>query len=251
MAGFPTNSYYNRPTQLNIVTHPQSIFDDETLDDNILDGSAIDSGLEMSPAMGGSRHDSYPVSHAITSVKSEGVYSNSNNPYMIENYNNPFTNNMHSNAFVQQQQDWSMNNSGTCTPMNATFDNMQQQYHAQHQQSQLNAQHQAFFSPTTTIIDSMPGSPQSEEMNMPTVTSNPIESSRGWERKKVSRDGIEKNVRGNYAPGKPIDVLDAKIAKKQDQLKDPNLNEQIRKQISKDLVEFIKERRKLKNRQAA
>ncbi|KAK7754076.1 hypothetical protein SLS62_003922 [Diatrype stigma] len=105
----------------------QKFFDDEDtiLDDNILDQSTIDSGLELSPPMAGSRRDSFAVS-TLFSPKTEDWQSvdmqsvPSNNPFLEPQHsNNPFLRADPSQAtYAPQPQSWSMGQgSGTCTPM--------------------------------------------------------------------------------------------------------------------------------------
>lgn len=78
---------------------PQTYLDDDDasiLDDSILDHSALDSGLEMSPPMPGTRRDSFAVSAALFSPKQEDWQPvdmhnlASNNPFGHSASHNPF-----------------------------------------------------------------------------------------------------------------------------------------------------------------
>ncbi|KFY14352.1 hypothetical protein V492_02680 [Pseudogymnoascus sp. VKM F-4246] len=175
MAGFQMNNYY-RPSQLSIDTQSERFFDDDDasiLDENILDGSALDSGLDMSPSM--SRRDSY----ALFSPKTEDWQhvdmqaSNSNNPFGEHNPNNPFLNmGQASNTYPQQQphNGWSLpNTSGSCTPMQ-TFDGLPAEFQSNsgfrtapaHTLFGNGATQPSLFSPASTVVESMPASPQKD-----------------------------------------------------------------------------------------
>lgn len=245
MAGFQTHAYFNRPSHLNIDTHPQSIFDEDSqsiLDENILDGSAIDSGLEMSPA---SRRESYAI--PMTSVKSEGLYSNSNNPYLMENHNNPFTNNIHANSFAQQAQNqWPMNTSGTCTPMATAFDTMPQQFQAPHIQNAFNTHQQSIFSPATTVLDSMPASPQKEWSQPESVN--------------IEHRGMPKRMRQNSPPLRTHEPMMRRdgIRKKNARFEIPaernlmNIDHLIAQSTDEQEIKELKQQKRLlRNRQAA
>jgi hypothetical protein len=173
MAGFQMNNYYPQ-SQLSIDTHSRYFDDDNAsiLDENILDGSALDSALDMSPPMDASRRDSYAVSSAaLFSPKSEDWHldmQTSNNPF-VEHNNNPFLNPALANTFGQQPHNaWSLDASGACTPMQA-FDSLQA---AEFQGNSFrsgpvqtlfsNGNQQSLFSPATTALDSMPASPQKD-----------------------------------------------------------------------------------------
>ena len=175
MAGFQINNYY-RPSQLSIDTHSDRFFDDDAssiLDENILDGSALDSSLDMSPAM--SRRDSY----ALFSPKTEDWQqvdmqsSNSNNPFDY-NPNNPFLSmGQSTNNYAPQQahtNGWPLaSTSGSCTPMQ-TFDGLPAEFQSASFRTapvhtlfgNAPAAQQSLFSPATTVIESMPASPQKD-----------------------------------------------------------------------------------------
>lgn len=90
------------------TNHAQKFFeedDNNVLDDNILDNSAIDSGLELSPPMADSRRDSFAVNGPpLFSPKTDDWHSvdmqsiPSNNPFFDQTSNNPFMRPEHSLA---------------------------------------------------------------------------------------------------------------------------------------------------------
>lgn len=121
---------FQRPSTLTVDTHAHDYFqeDDEgsVLDENILDPSSIDSGLEMSPPMHGSRRDSFAVSSALFSPKQDEWQHvdmqpmSSNNPFVEQQSNNPFMQRVDSQSSVyggHQSHGWMSNNSGMSTPM--------------------------------------------------------------------------------------------------------------------------------------
>jgi len=124
------HAQYFRQNPLTVDTmNAQKFFDEDDsgiLDDGILDHSAIDSGLELSPPMASSRRDSFAVSASLFSPKTEDWQSvdmqslPSNNPFLEPQHhhsNNPFTRGDQTAAYVTQPQAWSMGHgSGTCTP---------------------------------------------------------------------------------------------------------------------------------------
>ncbi|KAK8140254.1 bZIP transcription factor [Apiospora sp. TS-2023a] len=126
---------YFKPNPLSVDTqHAQKCYDDgdnDMFEDSIMDHSALDSGLEMSPPMAGSRRDSFAVSSSLFSPKTEDWQSvdmqsvPSNNPFLPPN--NPFMNVDQSQGYGNQNQ-WSLGQaSGTCTPLQA-FDGMPTDY---------------------------------------------------------------------------------------------------------------------------
>lgn len=173
MAGFQVNNYY-RPSQLSIDTHSQNFFEDDDasiLDENILDGSALDSNLDMSPSM--SRRDSY----ALFSPKADDWQqhvdmqaTSSNNPFIDHNPNNPFLSmGQASNTYTQQSHNaWSLASaSGSCTPMQ-TLDGLPAEFRSNNFSAAPvhtlfgNAPQQSLFSSANTVDESMPTSPQKE-----------------------------------------------------------------------------------------
>ncbi|CAN8098693.1 unnamed protein product [Discula destructiva] len=143
---------YYRQSALTVDTaHAQHKFfeeDDCNLDDAILDQNALDSGLEMSPTLVDSRRESFAVSASIFSPKTETWAAvdmesvPSNNPFMEPPHaqsqqqqshsNNPFLRSLEQHQHSQPQSQsfmsqptnpWSINSSGSCTPM-AQFDGL-------------------------------------------------------------------------------------------------------------------------------
>ena len=133
------NNYY-RPSSLTVDTHHTLNYFEEDegsiLDENILDHSALDSGLEMSPPMNGSRRDSFAVSSAALFSPKTDDWQHvdmqqqqqqqqqqpmaSNNPFVEQQTNNnPFMRiDSQSSTYGHQNHNWNMgNNSGMSTPM--------------------------------------------------------------------------------------------------------------------------------------
>ncbi len=117
------------------TTHTQQKYfeedDGSILDESILDNSAIDSGLEMSPPMVDSRRESFAVGSSLFSPKQEDWPQAvdmqsvpSNNPFDPHS-NNPFMRvDQQPTSFGPQAGQWSMSSSGTATPMHHQFDSL-------------------------------------------------------------------------------------------------------------------------------
>ncbi|KAB5581076.1 hypothetical protein GE09DRAFT_461911 [Coniochaeta sp. 2T2.1] len=99
VSAFQMQQFYGAAPLKVDTTHAQKYFEEEdssVLDENILDQSGTDSGLEMSPPMVDSRRDSYAVSTGLFSPKTEDWQSvdmqsvPSNNPFLEQHSNNPF-----------------------------------------------------------------------------------------------------------------------------------------------------------------
>lgn len=148
---------YYRQSGLTVDTaHAQQKFFEEEdciIDESVLDQNALDSGLEMSPTLVDSRRESFAVSTSIFSPKNEPWTAvdmesvPSNNPFMEPQHaqpqpqqhhsNNPFLRMDHHQHQQQQPQPqpfmsqptnpWSMNSSGSCTPM-AQFDGLPNEF---------------------------------------------------------------------------------------------------------------------------
>ncbi|KAF6842739.1 bZIP transcription factor [Colletotrichum musicola] len=131
---------YFRPTPLTVDTNQaQKYYEEEDhsiLDENILDHSALDSGLEMSPPMADSRRESFAVGSSLFSPKTEEWQSvemqsvPSNNPFLEQHSNNPFMRIDHAqpSPFGPQGNAWSLSNtSGSCTPLQQ-FDGLSAEY---------------------------------------------------------------------------------------------------------------------------
>ncbi|KAI2636919.1 bZIP transcription factor [Hypomontagnella submonticulosa] len=263
---FQMPAFY-RPNHLSVDTnHAQKYFEEEDsniLDENILDGSAMDSGLDMSPPMAGSRRDSFAVAGSIFSPKTEvGDWQSvdmqsvpSNNPFLEPQNNNPFTRADPQATYGSQAQQWSMGQgSGTCTPslqydgLETAFDNnqsiFQQQRPLQMQTPFSNPAHQVpLFSTVGPNNPAMPTSPQKDWMGQdlknqsivkrmrpdtPTIRSH-NELRRG--------DGIrKKNARFDIPAERNLGNIDQLIAATTDE---------------QEIKELKQQKRLLRNRQAA
>jgi hypothetical protein len=132
---FPMQPFFRTGLTVDTAHAQPKIFDDEDsiLDDGILDQSAIDSGLEMSPPMVDSRRESFAVGSSLFSPKQEDWQQSvemqsvpSNNPFLDQSHsNNPFMRldqhahqqSSHPQPFGQHGGQWSMSNSGSATPL--------------------------------------------------------------------------------------------------------------------------------------
>lgn len=125
--------FYGAPLTVD-TKQAQKYFDDQDsiLDDNILDQSGMDSGLDLSPPNANSRRDSFAVSTTLFSPKDEWTHgmevplppSNlSNNPFLNQHHsNNPFLrlDHQHQATYGQPGSQWgsvSSTTSGTSTPV--------------------------------------------------------------------------------------------------------------------------------------
>lgn len=216
MAAYPMHNFY-RPSSLSVDTHTHSYFEDEEgsiLDENILDQNSLDSGLEMSPPMNGSRRDSFAVSSALFSPKADEwqhvdmqqPQMASNNPFVEQN-NNPFMRVESQSSYGHQSHGWSMGNgSGMSTPMQG-HDGLPSEFEVPAFQRPMQTpftnpgnQQLPVFSSGNTSNGSIPTSPQKEwsvsdamehrsmpkrmRPHSPTLRSHPDMSRRG--------DGIRK-----------------------------------------------------------
>ncbi|KAL2020650.1 hypothetical protein VTK56DRAFT_8046 [Thermocarpiscus australiensis] len=136
VSAFQMQSFYRQPLTVD-TTHAQKFFEEEDasiLDDNILDQSALDSGLEMSPPMVESRRDSFAVAPSLFSPKTEDWQSvemqsvPSNNPFLDQHSNNPFLRLDQSQQAAYQSHTWPMTSSGSATPQLQAFDGLPVEY---------------------------------------------------------------------------------------------------------------------------
>jgi hypothetical protein len=260
---FPMQPFF-RPTPLTVDTsHNQKYFDEEDssiLDDNILDHSALDSGLEMSPPMVDSRRESFAVGSSLFSPKNEDWAQSvemqsvsSNNPFVEPHSNNPFMRMEHSQAtaFSHQGSSWSMSNgSGSCTPLQQ-FDGLPSDYEGsstsifqrpmQGQTPFSNPSGQMnLFSSLSSGNQSVPTSPHKEwlgqnqsmakkmQPNSPTIRSH-NDLRRG--------DGIrKKNARFDIPAERNLSNIDQLISQSTDE---------------QEIKELKQQKRLLRNRQAA
>ena len=263
MAAFQMHNFY-RPSSLTVDTHTQNYFEDEEgsiLDENILDQNALDSGLEMSPPMNGSRRDSFAVSSALFSPKTDEWQQvdmqqqqpmGSNNPFVEQN-NNPFMRGVESqSSYGHQSHGWSMGNgSGMSTPMQG-HDGLPSEFEVPVFQRPMQTpftnpgnQQLPVFSSGNTSNGSIPTSPQKEwsvsdamehrsmpkrmRPHSPTLRSHPDMSRRG--------DGIrKKNARFDIPAERNLNNIDQLIAQSNDE---------------QEIKELKQQKRLLRNRQAA
>lgn len=262
---------YYRQSGLTVDTaHAQQKFFEEEdciLDENVLDQSALDSGLEMSPTLVDSRRESFAVSSSIFSPKTEAWTAvemeslPSNNPFMESQHPQPQPQQHHSNnpflRMDQQQQSqpqpfmsqptnpWSLNSSGSCTPM-AQFDGLPADFDTSggplFQRPQI--QGQTPFSNPANHVPMFPvnGHPMQQSAskdgwmtglkdskhNSPTIRSH-NDLRRG--------DGIrKKNARFDIPAERTLNNIDALIAQSNDET---------------EIKELKQQKRLLRNRQAA
>ncbi|KAL1860468.1 hypothetical protein VTK73DRAFT_7343 [Phialemonium thermophilum] len=144
MTAFAMQSYYAAPLAVDTAQN-HKYFDDEpqsTLDDAVMEQTGLDSGLEMSPHMAGSRRDSFAVSTSLFSPRSEDWQSSvdmqsipSNNPFEQHSSSNPFVRLDQaphpSSAYGAQgsSSSWAITTSGSTTPLHA-FDGLPSEFDA-------------------------------------------------------------------------------------------------------------------------
>lgn len=262
---------YYRQSGLTVDTaHAQQKYfeeDDCILDENVLDQNALDSGLEMSPTLVDSRRESFAVSSSIFSPKTEAWTAvdmesiPSNNPFMEPQHNQSQPQPHHSNnpflRMDQQQQSqpqpflsqptnpWSMNSSGSCTPM-PQFDGLPTEFDTNgaplFQRPQI--QGQTPFSNPANHVPMFPVNGHSMQQsaskdgwmtslkdpkhNSPTIRSH-NDLRRG--------DGIrKKNARFDIPAERTLNNIDALIAQSSDET---------------EIKELKQQKRLLRNRQAA
>ncbi|TVY85445.1 hypothetical protein LSUE1_G000145 [Lachnellula suecica] len=265
MAAFPTMHNFYRPSALTVDTHTQNYFEEDEgsiLDENILDHSALDSGLEMSPPMNGSRRDSFAVSSTLFSPKTDEWQHvdmqqqpmASNNPFVEQNNNNPFMRVDSQHSYGHQGHGW--NGSGMSTPMQGGHDGLPSEFEVNapifQQRPQMQTpfsnpgNHQLpLFSSANTSNGSIPTSPQKEwsvadamdhrampkrmRPHSPTLRSHPEMTRRG--------DGIrKKNARFDIPAERNLTNIDQLIAQSTDE---------------QEIKELKQQKRLLRNRQAA
>lgn len=261
---FQMQPFYRQSALTVDTSHAQKFFDEEDtaiLDDNILDHSAIDSGLELSPPMAGSRRDSFAVS-TLFSPKTEDWQSvdmqsvPSNNPFLEPQHssNNPFMRADQSQAtYATQAQQWSIGqSSGTCTPMQ--YDGLEGGYETNQSIFQRPVQmptpfsnpgnHVPLFSAVGSSSNpSIPTSPQKDWMgqdlkNQPLGKRVRPESPAIRSHNELRRgDGIrKKNARFDIPVERNLHNIDQLIAQSTDE---------------QEIKELKQQKRLLRNRQAA
>lgn len=164
VSAFQMQPFYGAPLTVD-TKHAQKYYDEEdssVLDDNVLDQSGLDSGLEMSPLMADSRRDSYAVSTGLFSPKTEDWQSvdmqsvPSNNPFLDQHSNNPFMRlDQHQQpAAYGAQGPWgSISTPGAATPVQA-FDGLPAEFDA------------TVFQQPHTMPAPTPFGPAAAQMNM-------------------------------------------------------------------------------------
>ncbi|KAI5868681.1 bZIP transcription factor [Durotheca rogersii] len=254
--------YRQNPLSVDTNHAAHKYFEDEDaniLDENILDSSAIEAGLDMSPPMAGSRRDSFAVAGSIFSPKTEDWQSSvdmqsvpSNNPFLEPQNNNPFRSDP-SQAYGPQGQQWNMGQgSGTCTPLQydgleTAFDNNQsifQQRTLQMQTPFSNAAHQMpLFSTVGPANPAMPTSPQKDWMSHDLKSQSLVKRMRPGSPSIRSHnelrrgDGIrKKNARFDIPAERNLGNIDQLIAATTDE---------------QEIKELKQQKRLLRNRQAA
>ncbi|KAI1819071.1 bZIP transcription factor [Xylaria intraflava] len=255
VSAFQMPTYY-RPNALSVDTQAPKFFeeDDATiLDDSILDHSAMDSGLEMSPSMGDSRRDSFAVGGPLFSPKNEDWDSvdmhpvPSNNPFLPQN-NNPFTRPDAQVTYGSQHQPWSMGHgSGTCTPvqydgLEATYDGSASLFQrSMPMQTPFNTSsgHVPLFSAVAPTNQTIPTSPQKDWMSSEFKSQSLKRDSSAIRSHNEMRrgDGIrKKNARFDIPAERNLENIDTLISQSTD---------------DQEIKELKQQKRLLRNRQAA
>lgn len=233
-----------RTVPLTVDTHhAQEYFKQEdtgVLDESILDNSAVDSGLELSPPMADSRRESFAgmPAHSLFSPQSVDMQSvPSNNPF--ENQPTSFVNLDHAQPgpFMVPGSSWPMatSNSGSGTPAQH-FDNGMHGSMATHNPF---SNHSNMFSGLPSGNPSMPTSPQGNWMtgqgsNKRTRPESPALRGHNDLRR---GDGIrKKNARFDIPADRNLHNIDSLIAMSTDE---------------NEIKELKQQKRLLRNRQAA
>lgn len=236
--------YHSTPLSVD-TKHAQKYYDEDdhsnVLDDNILDSSAVDSGLELSPAMIDSRRESLALGGPpLFSPKGEDWHSvdmqsvPSNNPFFEHSNTNPFmrVDQSHATPFGQQGHEWGF----------PQVDNIQVEYDAnasifRTMQGQTPFAHPGnmFAAGSGSGPQSIPASPRKDIMGSrhpagkATRPASPIIP--------IHRDGIrKKNARFEIPPERTLSNIDRLISEEKDEKKAKELKQQ---------------KRLLRNRQAA
>lgn len=258
--------FYRAPLTVD-TSHAQKFFEEEDssiLDENILDQSGLDSGLEMSPAMADSRRDSFAVSTTLFSPKTEDWQSvemqsvPSNNPFLDQHSNNPFMRleqHQQPSTYSQQAHSWSMSSSsGSATPMQ-TFDGLPTEFDSNasifQRQPTLQAQ-TPFNQPSNPVAmfqqlsnGSIPASPQKDHWMNQGLKEQAMAAKRNRPPSPLIRshnelrrgDGIrKKNARFDIPAERNLSNIDQLISQSQDE---------------QEIKELKQQKRLLRNRQAA
>lgn len=257
VSAFSMQSYY-RPAPLTVDTNnAQKYFDDEdhsVLDDNILEQSALDSGLELSPPMADSRRESFAVGPPLFSPKTEDWQSvdmqsvPSNNPFLDQHSNstnNPFMRmeQSQSSGFGPAPGAWHVQgSSGSGTPLQQ-FDGIPSEYenNASIFQRSMHAS-TPFTNPGNPFASlgsgnqSIPTSPQKEWAHMSKKMPDGSTSIRSHNDLRRG-DGIrKKNARFDIPAERNLSNIDHLISQSTDE---------------QEVKELKQQKRLLRNRQAA
>jgi len=260
-ATYPMQQFYRTPLTVD-TSNAQKFFDDEDsiLDDSILD-SSLDSGLEMSPPLAESRRDSFAVSTMFSpktedwqSVEMQSVPSN--NPFFDQHSNNPFMRLDQTQQAAYQNHSWPMTSSGSVTPLQP-FDGLPAEYDSGvslfHRPGTIQAQ-TPFSNPSNPVAlfqqlgnpagQSLPTSPQKEHW-MSQELKNQAMAKRNRPASPLIRshnelrrgDGIrKKNARFEIPSERNLGNIDQLISQSTDE---------------QEIKELKQQKRLLRNRQAA
>ena len=264
---FSAQPFY-RAANLTVDTNhaQQKYFEDEdksVLDDHILDHSTLDSGLELSPPVANSRRESFVVSSALFSPKTEDWQSvdmqslPSNNPFLDQHSNtsnNPFmrVDESQAHVFGPPGNAWLMAHgsgpgSGSATPFQTFDTGIPADYDANTSIFQRPMQGQTAFSSAGNIFaplghgdQSIPTSPQKEWMATAQSGSKKMRpGSPGIRSHNDLRrgDGIrKKNARFEIPAERNLSNIDHLISQSTDE---------------QEIKELKQQKRLLRNRQAA
>jgi len=258
VSAFQMQQLYNTAPLTVDTNHAQRYYDEEAssvLDENVLDQSGVDSGLEMSPPMADSRRDSYAVSTGLFSPKSEDWQSvdmqsvPSNNPFLDQHSNNPFMrldqHHQQPAAYATHNHWGSITTSGTATPVPA-FDGLPAEFDSSVFQQPHTVPVPTSFGATGTQMamfqslgqssnSSMPTSPQKDQsMVKRNRPGSPLFRSHNELRR---GDGIrKKNARFDIPAERNLSNIDYLISQSTDE---------------QEIKELKQQKRLLRNRQAA
>ena len=252
----PILTYYPSTSLAVEPAHAQKLFDDEehgVPDEAILDRSVADSGLELSPAVGASRRDSFAMGSSVFSPKTEDWHTvdmqsiPSNNPFE-QHSTNPYMrfDQTHTNPFSVPITDWCMTQgSASATPF-PQFDGLTGDYETTSSILQRSLSNQQTpFAPNPSNMfghlgnedQSIPASPQKEWMD-PSSKKMRHDSTAILSHNELRRgDGIrKKNARFEIPAERNLSNIDQLIAQSTDDT---------------EVKELKQQKRLLRNRQAA
>ena len=237
-------SYYR--TSLTVDTS-QKYFEDEehntVLDENILDQSGIDSGLEMSPPMADSRRESFTVSSSLFSPKPEtwadsvdmqSIPSNSGySDQATPSTTNAFMPTPQSTAFAPQGAPWGLGNgSGNCTPL-PQFDGLGADFNPAN--ASIFQQSQTFGNAGVSIFSGL--NPNNASMAASAQNQKKLDNGIRSHNELRRGDGIrKKNARFDIPAERNLGNIDQLISQSTDE---------------QEIKELKQQKRLLRNRQAA